>query len=248
MDVPNRDTSVADIDPKAQALSAAIRRITELQQQMTDRVLSMAVEIEKLTDVVPAAEAKALLKARCNLPATELSTYLGFAKSLRGSEDILRKARASFPVVKALVAADPDTRQEVLERMEIGARIDTKDIALIKKRLADARLTPAEALTAANRKAVAAAVRRQAKAAVASFEERAASFVEELRQHFRPGGGKSTVVQARLRHQAGILKGECDILFGNEQPTLASLRPATPAYRMAMARKVLGDIAAGRLS
>ncbi|GAK73307.1 hypothetical protein RRU01S_35_00160 [Agrobacterium rubi TR3 = NBRC 13261] len=64
---------MADIDPKAQSLSAAIRRITEQQQQMTDRALAMAVEIEKLTAVVPAAEAKAFLKARCNLPATELS-------------------------------------------------------------------------------------------------------------------------------------------------------------------------------
>ncbi|MBB3947658.1 DNA (cytosine-5)-methyltransferase 1 [Rhizobium skierniewicense] len=237
---------MADIDPKAQALSAAIRRITELQQQMADRVLAMAVEIERLTDVVPAGEAKAFLKARCNLPAAELSTYMGFAKSLKGSEQVLRKSRASFPVIKSLVAADQDTRQEILERMAIGARIDTKDVALIKKRLADAKLTPAEALTAANRRAVAAAVRRQAKAAVASFEVRTASLVEELRQHFRPGGVKSPVVHASLRHQAEVLEAECDTLFGKE-PTPASLRPATPSYRMAMARKMLGDVAAGRL-
>ena len=132
--------------------------------------------------------------------------------------------------------------------MAIGARIDTNDVALIKRRLADARLTPAEAMTATNRKAVAAVVRRHAKAAVASLEVRAASLVEELRQHVRPGGVKSPVVQASLRHQAEVLNAECDILFGKEQPTLALLRPATPAYRMAMARKVLGDVAAGRLS
>ncbi|MGV1914272.1 DNA cytosine methyltransferase [Rhizobium sp. 22-785-1] len=238
---------MADIDPKAQALSAAIRRITELQQQMTDRVLAIAVEIEKLTDVVPAAEAKAFLKARCNLPANELSSYLGFTKTLRGSEDILRKARASFPVIKSLVAADRDTRREILERMAIGARIDTKDVALIKRRLAEAKLTPDESLTAANRKAVASAVRRQAKAAVASFEERASSFVEKLRQHFRHVDGKASVIKEGLRHQAGNLKAECDTLFGKEEPTLASLRPATPAYRMAMARKMLGDIASGQL-
>ncbi|MCF1469830.1 DNA cytosine methyltransferase [Agrobacterium vitis] len=238
---------MADIDPKAQALSAAIRRITELQQQMTDRVLALAVEIENLTDVVPAGEAKAFLKARCNLPTAELSTYMGFAKSLKGSEQVLRKSRASFPVIKSLVAADQDTRQEILERMAIGGRIDTKDVALIKKRLADAKLMPAEALAAANRKAVAAAARRQAKAAAASFEVRAASLVEELRQHFRPGGIKSPVVHASLRHQAEVLDAECDILFGKEQSSLASLRRATPAYRMAIARKVLGDVAADRL-
>ncbi len=238
---------MANIDPKAQALSAAIRRITELQKQMTDRVLAMAVEIQKLTDVVPAGEAKALLKARCNLAEVELSTYMGFAKTLKGFEQVLRKSRASFPVIKSLVAADHDTRQEVLERMAIGARTDTKDVAQIKKRLADAKLTPTEALTAANRKAVAAAARRQAKAAVASFEVRAASLVEDMRRHFRPGVMKSPVVHASLRHQAEVLEADCNILFGQEQRDLASLRPAMPAYRMAIARKVLADIASGRL-
>lgn len=150
MNVPTRDTQLAEIDPKAQALSLTFKRITDLQRQMTDRVLAMAVEIEKLTEIVPAGEAKAFLKARCNLPVTELSTYMGFAKTLKGSEDILRKARASFPVVKALVAVEHDARQEIPERMEIGARIDTRDVALIRKRLADSKLTPAEALTAAN--------------------------------------------------------------------------------------------------
>ncbi|MDX0565846.1 hypothetical protein GOD83_17365 [Sinorhizobium medicae] len=77
--------------------------------------------MEKLTDIVPASEAKAFLKTRCNVPATEVSTYLGFAKTLKGSEDVLRKTRATFPVVKALVSADVDTRWEIFERMEIEA-------------------------------------------------------------------------------------------------------------------------------
>jgi DNA (cytosine-5)-methyltransferase 1 len=238
---------MADIDPKAQALSAAMRRITELQQQMTDKVLQMASEIEKLTDIVPAAGAKSFLKTRCNLPAADLSTYLGFAKTLKGSEEVLRKTRASFPVVKALVSADADTRREILERMEIGARIDTKDVAVIKRRLANAKLTPAEALAAANRKAVALAVRRHAKAAIASFEDRVEPFVEELRQHFRKGARTSSVVQDGLRHQAGILQAECDVLFGKERVDLASVRSTSPEYRLSRARKVLGDLASGRL-
>ncbi|PVE55473.1 hypothetical protein DC415_11645 [Agrobacterium tumefaciens] len=73
MNVPNRDTPLADIDPKAQALSLAVKRITDLQRQMTCRLLAMAVEIEKLTEILPGAEAKTSLKARCSLPDTELS-------------------------------------------------------------------------------------------------------------------------------------------------------------------------------
>jgi len=248
MNVPNRDNPLADIDPKAQALSLAVKRITDLQRQMTDRVLAMAVEIEKLTEIVPAAEAKAFLRARCNLPVTELSTYIGFAKTLKGSEGLLRKARASFPVVKALVAAEQDARQEILERMEIGARIDTRDVALIRRRLANAKLTPAEALTAANKKAVAAAIRLQAKVNAASFEEKVACFVDELRKHFRTDGERFPEAERELRERAGVLQDECNLLFGDARNDLASIRPATPAFRVAMARKVLGDFASGQLS
>ncbi|WFU00680.1 DNA cytosine methyltransferase [Rhizobium sp. CB3171] len=239
---------MADIDPKADAFSAAMTRIIELQKQMTDRVLKMAAEVEKLTEIVPAAEAKAFLKARCNLPATEMSTYLGFAKALKGSEDVLQRTRASFPVVKALVAADVETRQEILERMEIGAQVDTKDVAAIRRRLADARLTPAEAMAAANRKAAAAAARRHAKAAISSFEEKMSSFSDDLRLHFRKGQDDRVVVQAGLRHQAGQLRNDFEFLFGTEQPALASLKPASSQYRIALAHKVLGDIASGHLS
>ena len=248
MNVPNRDNPLADIDPKAQALSLAVNRITDLQRQMTDRVLAMAVEIEKLTEIIPAPETKAFLKARCNLPVTELSTYIGFAKTLKGSEVLLRKARASFPVVKALVAAEQDARQEILERMEIGARIDTRDVALIRRRLANAKLTPAEALTAANKKAVAAAIRLQAKVNAASFEEKVACFVDELRKHFRTNGERSPVAERELRQRAGVLHVECNLLFGDAKNVFASIRPATPAFRIAMARKVLEDFASGQLS
>ncbi|MEH0293954.1 hypothetical protein V6R98_17335 [Agrobacterium sp. CCNWLW71] len=86
---------MADIDRKAQALSAALKRMPKLQQQLTDRVLAMAAELEKLTACVPAAEGKAFLKARCNLPTSELSAYIGFAKTLKGSEDVLRNCRGT---------------------------------------------------------------------------------------------------------------------------------------------------------
>ncbi|MCJ8519521.1 hypothetical protein ABID21_002250 [Pseudorhizobium tarimense] len=116
-----------DIDIKAQALSSARTRILALQEQMTERVLAMAAEVEKLMDVVSATEAKAFLKARCNLPAVELSTYVGFEKALKGAEEVLRTGRVSFPVVKALVAADADTREDVLARIAAGAQIDTRE-------------------------------------------------------------------------------------------------------------------------
>ncbi|TAZ83279.1 DNA (cytosine-5-)-methyltransferase [Rhizobium ruizarguesonis] len=239
---------MADIDAKAQALSAARNRILQLQGQMTDKVLQMAAEVERLMNVVPMSEAKAFLRARCNFPATELSTYVGFAKTLKGSEDVLRAARVSFPVVKALVGANADARKEIIERMEIGAQIDTKDVASIRRRLAAAKLTAAEALTAENKRIVAAAARRQAKKAISEYEAKMSAFSEGLRLHFRKGQEDRIVAQAGLRHRAERLLEEFESLFGGEHPPLTTLRRMSPQYRIAHAHKVLGDLVSGRLS
>ncbi|MGO7418815.1 hypothetical protein ACCT09_01770 [Rhizobium ruizarguesonis] len=208
----------------------------------------MAAEVEKLMDVVPMSEATAFLRARCNCPAPELSTYVGFAKTLKGSEDVLREARVSFPVVKALVVANADARKEIIERMEIGAQIDTKDVASIRRRLAAAKLTAVEALTAENKRIVAAAARKQAKKAISEYEAKMSAFSDELRLHFRKGQEDRIVARARLRHRAGRLLEEFESLFGCEHPPLASLRRMSPQYRIAHGHKVLGDLVSGRLS
>lgn len=75
---------MADIDAKAPALSAARHRILQLQEQMTDKILQMAAEVEKLMDVVPMSEAKAFLKARCNLPCCRAVDLRGICEDLEG--------------------------------------------------------------------------------------------------------------------------------------------------------------------
>ncbi|MDQ0561502.1 DNA (cytosine-5)-methyltransferase 1 [Rhizobium mesoamericanum] len=236
---------MAEIDIKAKALSDARERILKLQEQMTDRVLQMAAEVEKLMTLVSPAEARSFLKARCNLPSTELSTYVAFATALKRSEDVLRNARASFPVVKALVSADANTREDILARMAAGAQIDTKDVATIRRRLAAAKLTASEAMTAHNRKIVAAAARKQVKAAVLSFEEKTSFFIEALRSHLSKSRKGSAVVQAELRHQAPGLLNEFESLFGKDFPAKAA--PNSAGHRMGLAHRVLGDIASGRI-
>lgn len=226
---------MADIDIKAQALSDARSRILKLQEQMTARVLEMAAEVEKLTAIVSPAEAKAFLKARCNLPATELSTYVGFAKTLKGTEEVLRRARVSFPVVKALVAASPEARREVLDRLDLGAHIDTKDVTAIRRRLSEGKLTVAEFIAARNRKLVAAAARKQAKVAIAAFEDKISSFIDDVQKH--PTEDNS--VPRVIRERAAVLLVEFEALFGGEHPTLHDLKENTSAYRVGRAHHAL---------
>ncbi|MBO9127938.1 MULTISPECIES: DNA cytosine methyltransferase [unclassified Rhizobium] len=236
------------IDMNAKALSDARKRILKIQEAMTARVLEMAAEVEKLMAIVPVAEAKHFLKARCNLPARELSSYVGFAHTLKGSEEVLRKSRASFPVVKALVAADAETRREVIERMQIGAQVDTKDVAAIRRRLAEAKLSVSDIQTAVNKKIVATAAQTHVKATITSFERRVSSFSEELRLHCKKGSSSSAVVQTGLRHEAGNLLAQFTSLFGDELPAVSSFKSRSSGYWMARAHEVLRDFANGTLT
>ncbi|MBY3259863.1 DNA cytosine methyltransferase [Rhizobium laguerreae] len=237
---------MADIDAKAQALSAARNRILQLQEQMTDKVLQMAAEVEKLMEAVPASEAKAFLKARCNLPAVELATYVGFAKTLKGSEEVLRKSRASFPVTKALVAAAPDVRKEILERMAIGAQIDTKDVAAISRRLEAAKLTPKQAMAAYQRNILAAAARKRTKDSLASFQTDVASFVDDLRRLWLKLLPETDVVCEGLRHRASDLLKVFETLYGAEHRPASEITQTNREYPVAIAYHALRQFRDGQ--
>ncbi|MDM9644833.1 DNA (cytosine-5-)-methyltransferase [Rhizobium sp. S163] len=202
----------------------------------------MAAEVAKLTDIVPAAEAKAFLKARCNLPATELSTYLGFATTLKGSEGVLQKSRASFPVVKALVFADAETRRDILERMEIGARIDTKDVATIRRKLAAAKLTVAEQEAIIRRKAAAATARRHARDTMAAFQAGLEAFIGKVSVLSH----EDRIVPSSLMNEAAGLLSEFESLFGDKHPSITGLRERDPGYWAARAHLALKRFRDGR--
>lgn len=231
-----------DNDIKAQALSHARTRILALQEQMTERVLAMAIEVEKLMEVVSPTDAKAFLKARCNLPAVELNTYLGFADTLKGAEDVLRSARASFPVVKALVSSDADTREDVLARMAAGAHIDTRDVSAIRKRVNESRLSVAEIIAERERRAAAAAAGKQAKIRLQAFQKDLSVFVDSVRSL----GTDTTRVPSGVRGQAvALLAGFVD-LFGRDHSPIHSARANTPAVRIAAAFQGLSRFADDR--
>lgn len=71
--------------------------------------------------------------------------------------------------------------------------------------------------------------------------------MKELRRHFRTDGETFSDADGELRQRTGILHVELNILFGDDRSDLASIKPATPAFRIAVARKVLVDLASGRL-
>lgn len=231
------------MNSKAESLAAAKSRIIDLQAQMSDRILKMAAEVEKLTAVVTEREAREFLRVSCNVPSAELSTYVKFAKTLKDSEAILRKARVSFPVVKALVSAEADTRTEILERMEIGARISTQDITAIRKRLKEAKLTPEEVMAARNGKLTAAAARRQNAVATADFQQRLYDFVKDV----LPIRHASGLLDPDIRMTAATLRSEFEALFGVDHPSPGNLKPKSPERELSKAYYALVHLDEGTL-
>lgn len=232
------------MDSKAEALAVAKKRIIDLQSQMTDRIIKMAAEIARLTQVVTEREAREFLRVTCNVPTAELATYVKFADTLAGREDVLEKARVSFPVLKALVSADEDTRDEIIERMEIGARISTNDITAIRKRLKEAGLTPAEVMAQRNGRLAAAAARRSAAYQTSQFQWRVDVFVRRIID-IRDA---QDLLDDEIRTTAADLKVEFEHFFGGDHASPDTLKRSSSAREIASAWFALDHLSEGTLA
>ncbi len=230
---------------KSEALAAAKKRIIDLQSQMTAKILAMAAEVEKLMEVAAAREVRDFLRVTCNLPSSELGTYMGFANSLKGSEALLQKGRVTFPVLKALVAADDETRQEIVERMEIGARIDTKEITAIRKRLKEAKLTPEALMAQKNVRLVAAAARKSSADTAADFQDTLASFALELRKMDAAARAEASL-SGTIHEKAQALRTQFAAIFGSSDRSIDKVNLNSPTFRVAAANEALKRISEGR--
>ncbi|QND19263.1 DNA cytosine methyltransferase [Rhizobium leguminosarum bv. viciae] len=231
------------MNSKAEALASAKTRIIALQSQMSSRILQMAKEVEKLLEAITEQEAREFLRATCNVPPTELSTYVRFGSSLRGREELLQKHRVSFPVLKALVGVDDETRSEVLGRMEIGARIDLKGITIIRRRLREAKLSPEEVIAARGSKITAATARKRVQASSAAFLDRLHAFVSaiiDIRDSAELGAKD-------VRHEAGQLRTGFEDLFGLDHRAPEVLKPRSAAYELSVAYRALMHLEDGTL-
>jgi DNA (cytosine-5)-methyltransferase 1 len=131
-------------DLRNEALSKAKKTIRNLQQQISDRLLKLAGEVDGLLEHLTPKEATHFLHAGCEMDLVEAGTYVKVIKTLRGSEDLLREARVQFPVLKALAGADPETRDEALSRMRAGARLGSREVSAIRARLRRNKQSDAE--------------------------------------------------------------------------------------------------------
>lgn len=230
------------MNSKAEALSVAMNRIVRLQAQMTDRILAMAAEVGRLLEVATEREAREFLRARCNLPSSELSTYVRFSKTLSGRDETLRKARVSFPVIKSLVAAEADARDEVLERMDFGARIDVREVAVIRKRIQEARLTPGQILAQQHGKLARAAARKMGDGDAEQFKSELHSFVASIIDM-----RGMEICAHDVRDPATVLLEKFRSYFGADHRAPEDLKRGSRAHSLSCGHAALEHLAEGTL-
>lgn len=241
------------MDDKAEALARAKKAIASLQRQMTERTLKLAAEVEVLMKHLTPSEARQFLQSACGLSVSDASAYCKFSTTLKGSEEALRNARVQFSVVKALVSADAETRQEALWKISAGARVDVRDVTAIKKRLRDAKLPPEQVLAQFRMRRMAAAARRRASNSVAALDHRIAAFIRHVEgfrsQTARLGREEEAATFEKIRGEARNLVPIFESAFGSSHRSVPELlNPSTDPEerRIGFVHHALLKFAAGK--
>ncbi|RVQ53545.1 DNA cytosine methyltransferase [Sinorhizobium meliloti] len=173
------------MDLRNEALSKAKKAIRSLQQQISDRLFKMADEVDELLGHLSPKEVTHFLHAGCEMDLAEARTYVKVSKTLKGSDELLRQARVQFPVLKALAAADDETRNETLSRIAGGATLGPSDISAIRADLRKKKQTFAEQSVKASFRSSVNSARRRAEEAVRKVDNAAAELLVLLHA-YRP--------------------------------------------------------------
>lgn len=201
----------------ATALNEARKKIISLQQEMTERVIKLAEEVEKLDAILPSKENREFLRTRCGLATSEISTFSKFSATLKGHRETLLKRRVPFTVIKRLVSTTEDVRTEAISRIASGARFDLSDLIVIKKSFN--KLSEFEMIARTQRKTVRRIVKARTSEKLARLESDAdvlMSKIAELPQSsFRPSVQNQV---AAIKEDARRVLPQFEELLGSDHP------------------------------
>jgi DNA (cytosine-5)-methyltransferase 1 len=222
-------------DLKNEALKNAKRAIRSLQQQISDRLFKMAEEVEELLGHLSPKEVTHFLHAGCEMDLVEAGTFVKVAKTLKGSEEMLREARVQFPMLKALAGADDETRNEALARMRAGATLGSKDVSALRTYFRKNKLSYVAQWTKAGFKKSSLIARRRATLAVNDVDHRIAELMVLLDQLHSLGTkleGREAL-QEKLRAKALETLPRFEAVFGRYDQSLTDIlkQPVTSDTR-----------------
>ncbi len=237
-------------DLKNEKLSKAKAAIRGLQQQISDRLFKMAAEVEHLLGQMSPKDAANFLHAGCQIDIKDARSYVKISKTLQDSSATLRRARAQFPVLKALAAADDETRGEAIVRIEQGATLGAKDISSIRASFRKKKQTFAETSVRAGFAASARSAQRRTVLATKDVDNGVAAILRMLASYSnaRSASEDRSDDHSTIKTAAAALLPIFVSVYGEHTAPLGNVFkfPNTREHAITLAYKALTALAEGK--
>ncbi|MBB3427972.1 DNA-cytosine methyltransferase [Rhizobium sp. BK312] len=109
------------------------KRILANRRSVAKAQIDMIADIERIRGSMSDDDLRSFLVVECGVPQTDISAILSFNEILGDHAHILRKRATSFPVVKAIITANPATRQAALDSLAAGDDVDVATISALRR-------------------------------------------------------------------------------------------------------------------
>ncbi|MBX3576245.1 MAG: DNA (cytosine-5-)-methyltransferase [Rhizobiaceae bacterium] len=248
----------ADVDTR---LGKMASRIRTLQSRITKAHLEIAHLVDAEATRLPSSRMRPFLVSECGMSPAEAKTYLAAPKSLEadGVVATLLDRRASFGLIRALVATDSVTRVTALSRLAAGMPLYESSVVRIRRESAEQKLGSEAKREIGRRKTLDAASKSLAARRIRSFKADFLPFARRLVEFYNgdlPEASEGSIA-SWLHETAEYLKeqaAECAARFEQTFDTAALPAPWLHDYHgiaendvlLARARDAIIDLAHGR--
>ncbi|WP_168343858.1 DNA cytosine methyltransferase [Rhizobium laguerreae] len=110
-----------------------MKRILANRKSIAKAQFDMIASINQMRSMISDDDLRTFLAVECGLPRSDLPSIFAFDETLGSFEPLLRKRCVPFQLVKALIAADADTRQAALDALGEGTEVDVSTIARLRR-------------------------------------------------------------------------------------------------------------------
>ncbi|MDX3924702.1 MAG: DNA (cytosine-5-)-methyltransferase [Shinella sp.] len=245
---------------------ALMKRILANRKSISKAQFDMIASVGRMRTSMSDEDLSSFLVVECGIPRNDLPSILAFDKVLGSFEPLLRKRCVPFQVVKALIAADADTRRSALEALASGTDVNVSTIATLRRLTIRNKIGASAHAERGRQRAMTAAASKQSYVRVQTLGEHVAVLLSEIDAFTErfvgepPRDPNEDVIDrsdacrsaaSRLRSNAVVVLREFRSVYGEiELPSkgVAGFRTGTHRHKLAAAQESLKRFAEGKFA
>lgn len=241
-------------------------RIRRNRASIAKAQFDLISNVDAMRETMPEDDLKVFLVVECGIAKTDLAPILAFRDILGGHEAVLRDRSVPFAVVRALIAADGETRRMALEGLAAGDDVDVRRIASLRRSLTRRKLGPHILAERARKNALVKAATAHARTTVDSLAQSVSGLLAEIEEFIDdfipyPSGDEDDHIpltsdgflaaKKSIEVCAATVQSEFRAIYGDVKPvpgTFTMWRTGSHAQRLAAAAGALDRFARGRFA